>query len=75
MRRLTKEARDEIEDGINYSNEDKLVIQMAEIYDTFTTVEGLRRQIDGVANKHGLVFYAKVVGKNVEIIRVPVVLK
>ena len=74
MKRLTKEVRDEIEDGINYSCKDMLVIRKSEIYDTFTTPEGLKMQIDGVANKRGLVFYAKVVGERVEIIRVPVYL-
>lgn len=75
MRRLSEEVRNEVEDGINYSIEDIKVLKENCIYDTFTTPEGLKVQIDGVANKRGLIFYAKVVGKNVEIIRVPVVLK
>ena len=75
MRRLSEEVRNEVEDGINYSPEDKFKIIQAEIYDTFTTPEGLKVQIDGVANKRGLIFYAKVINDKVEIIRVPVVLK
>ena len=74
MKRLTKEVRDEIEDGINYSIEDIEVLKENGIYDTFTTPEGLKMQIDGVANKRGLIFYAKVVGHRVDIVRVPVYL-
>jgi hypothetical protein len=74
MKRLTKEVRDEIEDGINYSIEDIAILKENGIYDTFTTQEGLARQIDGVANKRGLIFYAKVVGKKIDIVRVPVYL-